>query len=118
MMDRETLAAELRDPEVVAGCLVSLYLSQTPQERGSRTTYEINGIGFNAFDAAFGSSLAEQVMDKGTLTVKQVAAGRKILRKYLNQISAGAEEAPRYLGVGVRTITNRPVESDLTEIPL
>ena len=77
-MDKHTLLAELTDPEVVAGCLVVLYASQTPQERAGRTTVEQN-----AFDADFGSSLAEQIIGKATLTTKQVAAGRKIVRKYL-----------------------------------
>lgn len=117
MMDREALTAALRDPEVVAGCLVVLYASQTPQEQNGRATIEPNGVGFNALDAAFGSSLAEQVIGKGTLSVKQVAAGRRILHKYTRQIAGRVDEAPRQ-PLGVRTITNQPVDSDLTEIPL
>ena len=117
-MDKHTLLAELTDPEVVAGCLVVLYASQTPQERAGRTTVEQNGEGFNAFDADFGSSLAEQIIGKATLTTKQVAAGRKIVRKYLGQVARSVDEAPRQ-PLGVRTVvTNRPVDSDLTEIPL
>jgi hypothetical protein len=117
-MDKDTLLAELTDPEVVAGCLVVLYASQTPQEQAGHTTVEVNGEGFNAFDADFGTSLAEQVIGKGTLTTKQVAAGRKIVRKYAGQISRRVDESPRQ-PLGVRTVsTDRPVESDLTEIPL
>jgi len=117
MMDKETLTTALLDPEVVAGCLVVLYASQTAEEQGSHTTRERNGMGFNAFDAAFGSSLAEQVIGKGKLTTTQVAVGRKILRKYVNQICARVDEPPRQ-PLNVRTIMDHPIESDLTEIPL
>lgn len=116
-MNRETLAADLQDPEVVAGCLVVLYASQTAEEQGSRTTHAVNGVGFNMLDAAFGSSLAEQVMTRATLTVKQVAAGRKILKKYTTQIASRVDESPRHR-IGVRRLNNQPVDSDLTEIPL
>ena len=116
-MNRETLTSDLQDPEVVAGCLIVLYASQTPEEQGSRTTHAVNGVGFNMLDAAFGCSLAEQVIGKGSLTVKQVSAARKILRKYTTQIASRVDESPRH-PLGVRTITNQQVDSDLTEIPL
>ena len=117
-MDKAALLEALKDPEVVAGCLVVLYASQTPGEQAAHMTAEQNGEGFNAFDADFGSSLAEQVIGKNSLTTKQVAAGRKIVRKYIGQLSSRLEEPPAR-PLDVRTVvTNKQVDSDLTEIPL
>ena len=117
-MDRAALREALAEPEVVAGCLVVLYASQTPGEQSSKSTTAQNGEGFNALDASFGSSLAEQVIGEGRLTTKQVGAARNLLRKYVGQIAGRVDEAPRQ-PLDVRTvITNKPVESDLDEIPL
>src|SRR5260370_34144368 len=42
-----------------------------------------DGIGFNKFDAEYGHNLAA----KETLNPMQIAAGRKLLRRYVNQLT-------------------------------
>ncbi|MAH51215.1 hypothetical protein CMI37_35690 [Candidatus Pacearchaeota archaeon] len=119
-MDRKLLIQAMQDPEVVAGCLAILYAAQTPGERDNRVTVVQNGAGFNAFDAGFGSSLAEQAI-AGRLSAKQVGAARSLLRKYVRQISRVVSEPPR---IPLQVFTPgappvaRPIESDLMEIAL
>ena len=119
-MDYQDLIQAMQDPEVVAGCLTVLYASQTPGEQAARVTAEQNGAGFNAFDAGFGSSLAEQAI-AGRLSAKQVGAARKMLRKYAKQIAGVVAEAPRQalqvFAPGSPAVA-RAVESDLVEIAL
>jgi hypothetical protein len=119
-MDKKLLIQAMQDPEVVAGCLTVLYAAQTPGERAGRTTVVQNGTGFNAYDAGFGSSLAEQAI-AGRLSAKQVGSARKLLRKYAGQISGVVTEPPRQslqvFAPGAPSVA-RPVESDLQEIAL
>ena len=119
-MDHTELIQAMQDPEVVAGCLVTLYARQEPGEQAARATVVQNGVGFNAFDAGFGSSLAEQAI-AGRLTAKQVGSARKMLRKYARQISSVVAEPPRQalqvFAPGAASVA-RPVESDLEEIAL
>lgn len=70
-----------------------LYLNgeQTEDERKNHTTIEANGVGFNAFDAEFLTSLAEQVEDSSypegrRLSRRQRDVARKRLRKYVRQL--------------------------------
>jgi hypothetical protein len=119
-MDHTQLIQAMQDPEVVAGCLTTLYAAQEPGERLARATVVQNGAGFNAFDAGFGSSLAEQAI-AGRLSAKQVGAARKMLRKYARQIAGVVAEPPRQalqvFAPGSPAVA-RPVDSDLQEIAL
>ncbi len=63
-----------------------LFERQTPSERASRTTIEDNGIGFNAFDAEFLTSLARQVDERGWLSPRQIKSGRRAVMKYAGQL--------------------------------
>lgn len=71
----------------VLSALQLLYSQQTAEEKEYQLTEEQNGRGFNATDAAFCSSLAEQNKAGKELTFKQMEALRKILPKYSKQIS-------------------------------
>lgn len=63
-----------------------LYERQTSTEILCRQTLDDNGVGFNAFDAEFLTSLAEQAEARGFFTPKQMAAGRKAVMKYAGQL--------------------------------
>ena len=63
-----------------------LYERQTATEKASHCTIEDNGVGFNAFDAEFLTSLAEQAEQRGWLTPRQIQAGRKAVMKYAGQL--------------------------------
>lgn len=67
--------------------LVWLYERQTEDERSGEYTKHDNGVGFNAFDAQLGSSLAQQIQMGRTLTLKQVLAAERLVRKYTGQLS-------------------------------
>ena len=70
-----------------------LYERQTPTERASRETIDANGEGFNAYDANFLTSLARQADERGTLSPKQIAAGRRAVMKYAGQLANIANAA-------------------------
>jgi len=71
--------------------IVILYQRQTQDEQHSRTTSHKNGRGFGAFDADFGSSLAQQVMSGQRLTSRQLIHARRMAKKYVRQILEEAE---------------------------
>lgn len=83
--------------EAVELALVALYAHQTDDEQASHDTRWKNGVGFNAMDADFGSSLAKSYKRYGRLTDRQVNAARKMLRKYAGQLAriANAKEIER-----------------------
>ena len=64
-----------------------LYDRQTATEQACRATFDANGVGFNAFDAEFLTSLARYTEEHGGLTRRQVAAGRRAVMKYAGQLA-------------------------------
>lgn len=72
---------------MVASAVVHLYRRQTMNERGMRCTMALNEVGFNAVDAKFLSSLAEQAIKNGRLTEKQEKHARGMLLKYHKQLA-------------------------------
>lgn len=75
----------------VERALVALYNRQTADEQATHTTAHHNGMGFNGVDADFGTSLAEKVLKGWKLSPKQLAAARKMLRKYVGQLLVVAQ---------------------------
>jgi hypothetical protein len=119
-MDKQTLTEALQEPQVVAGCLVTLYALQEPGEQAHGVTVERNGVGFNALDAAFGTSLAQSAI-AGRMSAKQVGAGRRLVHKYAGQICSVVDEPPRHeieiYTPGTPQVA-RKIDDDLQEIPL
>lgn len=76
----------------VERALVALYHCQTETERSTARTVEHNGRGFNALDAAFGTSLAKQVKEGKTLSPRQIQCGRKLAIKYVGQLTRMTRE--------------------------
>jgi hypothetical protein len=81
-----------RSDRAVASGLVAIARRQEPDERYSRVTVYQNGVGFSAFDAGFGTSLADQYEERGTLSRKQIEAGRRVILKYAAQLTEIANE--------------------------
>ncbi len=80
------------DSTSVLKALALLYSLQTPQEQDRQNTVEDNDIGFNAIDAGFLSSVAEQMLvQKRGVSTKQFALVRTKLRKYERQIEVFTE---------------------------
>ena len=67
--------------------LFRLWLRQTPSERHSSTTKNLNGVGFNAHDAGFAGSLVRQYANRKSFSPKQATALRKMLIKYRRQLT-------------------------------
>jgi hypothetical protein len=67
--------------------LVRIYQeNQTADEQASKVTSHDNGIGFTGVDAQFASSLAEQYLNRGALSDKQMTFVFKIIPKYHAQV--------------------------------
>jgi hypothetical protein len=81
--------------EMVKRSLVIMYQRQTSDEQAGGFTQESNGVGFNGVDAGFGTSLARQVLERGTLSDKQLQAGRKMLRRYVGQLVDAANSGEK-----------------------
>jgi hypothetical protein len=101
MYDRESIQVLLaKNDKAVYRALVVLFERQTADEQASENTQLLNGMGFNGRDAGFGTSLAKQVLrwqDGLTnyahpLTMPQMNAARKMLRKYAGQLAKVANE--------------------------
>ena len=77
--------------------LHALYDRQTWTERAAQVTADHNSMGFNAFDAPFLSSVAEQAERYKTLTPGQARPVQRRLRKYASQLAqiANQNEAER-----------------------
>ena len=77
---------------VLYRALRMLYDCQTATEQATESTRERNGIGFNAYDAQFLTSVAEFLNKTGFLTSKQKVITRKKLVKYNRQLTRLANE--------------------------
>lgn len=91
-----------RSDRAVERGVVAIYNRQTASEQQIDATTESNGVGFNAVDATFLSSLAKQVIENrhgrqegSILTLKQRDIARKCLMKYAAQLVQVAEEKVR-----------------------
>lgn len=77
---------DFASPEAVLKALLGLYSRQTADEREGQSTVYDNGVGFNATDAQFLSSVAQWVLDGKPFTQRQFDRVSVLLRKYARQI--------------------------------
>jgi hypothetical protein len=66
--------------------LLTIYKYQTAEEKAVEHTRYHNCVGFTGTDAPFLSSLAVQLRDRGSLSVKQKIQLKKMMPKYWKQI--------------------------------
>ena len=76
----------------VMRALIVVYENQTDDEQRIQETKYRNNVGFTGVDANFGSSLAEQVIKRNSLSPKQMKCARKMVKKYWRQLIAAAEK--------------------------
>lgn len=87
MITIETIRNKLATDDLwVCRGIVAIYRLQTADEKSTQSTSIDNGMGFNGVDAPFGSSLAVQYLERGSLSTKQTACARKMIRKYAGQL--------------------------------
>ena len=92
-MTKDQVVAILDKSDVaVKRAILVVWENQTADEQISHQTLKTNGVGFTGADAAFGTSLAEQINKGYNLSAKQIAAARKMTRKYWKQLVAAAEQ--------------------------
>jgi hypothetical protein len=85
--DKDSIISLLKtNDNAVKRGLIALYKRQTADEKSTQATRVVNNIGFNKHDAKFLSSLAEQYLNKGWLSVNQIASARKSITKYWRQL--------------------------------
>lgn len=106
--DRDTIAAQIETSyKVLTRGLLAIYRCQTADEQGSKDTRVANGRGFNQYDARFGSSLAEQLLNGSNLTERQIVAARRLMRKYVGQLAAIAAETAAAKATATKTDARR-----------
>lgn len=66
--------------------LVRVYENQSSDEKSYKASLYKDGFGFTKLDADFGTSLAEQFLDRGILSEKQMQSVRKLMPKYAKQL--------------------------------
>ena len=76
--------------------VLAIYNRQTDSEQYKMETVEDNGVGFNGFDARFMSSIAQQILMGGILSIKQTAVVRRIMVKYSGQLMEIANARNHY----------------------
>ena len=80
---KEQLAT--RDNQAIKG-LLTIYSYQTIEEQCDGHTKEFNGVGFSGFDSDILSSFAQQYLEKGWLSPKQMNYVKKYMPKYSKQL--------------------------------
>lgn len=86
--EEEVMSLLETNDKVLYGALKHLYTCQTEDEKNAGATQDHNGVGFNAYDADFLTSVCKQLLDRGTLSPKQKEVARKKLKKYKKQLVA------------------------------
>lgn len=71
----------------VERAIKAIHKYQTSQEKQSFETTELNGVGFNGFDAPLLSSFAEWLNKGRHLSPKQLGIARKRILKYSGQLT-------------------------------
>lgn len=66
--------------------LKTIYSYQTADEQAMGDTVKLNGVGFTGTDGGILSSFAQQYIQRGTLSPKQMAIVMKKMKKYHSQI--------------------------------
>ena len=88
-MWREKLAS---NPVWATRGLLAVYKYQTEAEKATDSVSEDNGVGFAGTDGEFLSSLAKQLVNRGSLSPKQMTYLHKKMPKYAKQLWKAAGE--------------------------
>ena len=93
--------------EYAIGALLKIYSFQTTNEQMQQSTHEDNKMGFNATDAGFMSSMAEQFLKKGSLSDRQIPYVKKCMPKYIKQLTQTEFEPVNF----EKTISAQPLKT-------
>jgi hypothetical protein len=128
--DKESIQALLdREPKAVIRGLRAIAARQTASELATKTTTESNGVGFSYRDAPFLTDMMRQVQAGRTLSPKQFAVTKNMVKRYWRQLAEIAnatavappdrltvaakatEAALTSFDLGVKKVTERVVEA-------
>lgn len=87
MTEEQILLALREDDQFVKDMVVAMYKRQVPIERLKKETIHLNMRGFSQVDAKRGTSWAQHVLKGKPLTFYHIKNCRKMLTKYVRQIS-------------------------------
>lgn len=76
-----------RSDQMVVKSVVQIFNKQTEYEKQADRTKENNKVGFNGFDAEFGSSIAKKIIAGQKLSDRQMHFSRKMIMKYAGQLT-------------------------------
>lgn len=76
-----------RDKEAIVRAVQRIYNGQTTDGKMSASTKYQNGVGFNAYDAGFGTRMYASAKKHGVLTDKMTRVTAKKLIKYAGQLA-------------------------------
>jgi len=106
-------------PKAVAKAIIQLYARQTADEQVTKDTKERNGRGFNSNDAPFLSDIAVKLPRYNNhMTPRQLAAARKMLRKYARQLLEIIEENGGVVDFGKARKSESAKSSEDDETPM
>jgi hypothetical protein len=74
------------DDEFSIKCMLKIFSFQTEEEKVKDKSFKWNRVGFNGVDGQFLSSVSNQYLKKGKISVKQIKAMKKCMVKYAGQI--------------------------------
>lgn len=86
----EILALLQKNPEAVRRGLLVIWNNQTGDEKVAEATKHLNGMGFNSFDAHYGSVLAQKIAKNSQLNERDLSIARKMCRRYIAQLVEAA----------------------------
>lgn len=93
---RELIAT---NDKALARAILAIYQRQTVTEQACGTTQAQNGVGFNAFDAPFLTSIAKALPKwNNRMTPRQIAKARPMMMKYARQLLEIARERQQMPG--------------------
>lgn len=79
--------AIMTNAEQAEKAVLALYKRQTSEEQWNYVSFKRNKIGFNAADASIGSNLARWLLAGKHFTDAQLNVARKMLKKYVKQLT-------------------------------
>lgn len=106
---------DYNSPESVLKALLGLYSLQTADEQSGQSTVYDNGVGFNATDAQFLSSVAQWVLDGKPFTQRQFDKVSPLLRKYERQIET---HIPHVADIDIPQTALRSTNRDVQQRPV
>lgn len=84
--EAEIVLMLMNNDAAVDKAVLAIYNRQTESEKATQHTQDLNGMGFNGYDARTGSYYAKWILSGRNLSGKHLANARKMMIKYRRQL--------------------------------